>query len=751
MCMRRSSKKVLKRIFDANRANISTWLAPHACLREKFDKSNRNVLENFLELSNFTMGGTKRKELSNDGRTDDESSKKLRPNSALPRLINGDEVPSNDDSATPDENEFRGLSDGDFSSESSVFDLESGERDKNLDGTTRGENLLEGKSEATNEGTNASTSRESHAKQKILAQERKAAKPNASNISRSKKIWERLRRKSHVPSKERKELVAELFDIITGRVKDFVFKHDSVRVIQTALKYANLEQRKMIAHELKGEYKGLAESRYAKFLIGKLLVHGDNEIRDLIVPEFYGNVRRLIKHPEASWILDDIYRGIATPLQKARILREWYGAEFSLFKSEALAASSANLSDILEKYPEKRTPIMRSLHEMINHFIQKKQTGFTLLHDAMLQYILNTKVGSEDRSDFIELLKGDEEGDLLKNLAFTRSGARVVCLSLAYGTAKDRKNILKAYKEIITTLAYDTYGHLVLLAALDVVDDTVLTAKSIFSEFIGKDDDPAKQQANILAHAADKHARIPLLYVFAGTAKWLLPQEHITFFEEIQFIRLTTSKKEPEIRRIELIKAISPPLLSTVDQTAEMLAQTLFGCQFIVEVLLGADGDRASAMGSVADLASGNPDVESHVAQSQAASRMLKTLVVGGRFDAKTGKVEPVQPPLGFAAILYIRIQSLVAQWAMGPGSFVIVAFLEAEGSEAKQDILKALKKNKEGIRQAAKSERLVKEGTKGHEEEIGRMKSKKLRKDGIEMGVGFGNMGAKILLTKLG
>lgn len=77
-----------------------------------------------------------------------------------------------------------------------------------------------------------------------------------------------------MPKDERKQLVTELYEIVTGRVKEFVFKHDSVRVIQCALKYANLEQRKMIARELKGEYRSLAESRYAKFLIGKMLVEG---------------------------------------------------------------------------------------------------------------------------------------------------------------------------------------------------------------------------------------------------------------------------------------------------------------------------------------------------------------------------------------------------------------------------------------------------------------------------------------------
>ncbi|KAG4220154.1 hypothetical protein PC116_g31367, partial [Phytophthora cactorum] len=165
-------------------------------------------------------------------------------------------------------------------------------------------------------------SRESHIKQKQLALERKNAKPLADELHRTKKLWERLRLKSKVPKDERQKLVEELFSIATGRMKDFVLKHDAVRVVQTAIKYATPERRKMIAKELKGTYPILAESKYAKFLIGKLLVKGDDEIRDMIVPEFYGKVRKLINHPEASWILDDIYRGIATKEQKAILLRE---------------------------------------------------------------------------------------------------------------------------------------------------------------------------------------------------------------------------------------------------------------------------------------------------------------------------------------------------------------------------------------------------------------------------------------------
>ena len=73
---------------------------------------------------------------------------------------------------------------------------------------------------------------------------------------------------------------------------------------------------------------------------------------------------------------------------------------------------------------------MKHMLDMINQLIQKQITGFTMLHDAMLQYFLNLKPGSEDWTGFFDLIKDDESGDLLKNMAFTPNGARLACLLL---------------------------------------------------------------------------------------------------------------------------------------------------------------------------------------------------------------------------------------------------------------------------------------------------------------------------------
>ncbi|KPM45432.1 hypothetical protein AK830_g1089 [Neonectria ditissima] len=600
------------------------------------------------------------------------------------------------------------------------------------------------------------TSRESHAKQKQLAQDRKNAKPLADEVHRTKKLWERLRRKSHVPKEERQTLVDELFGIITGRIKDFVLKHDAVRAVQTAIKYSTPDQRRQIARELTGTYTQLAESRYAKFLIGKLLVQNDDEIRDIIIPEFYGRVRKLINHPEASWILDDIYRGAATKEQKATLLREWYGPEFSLLELNRDAKPTSDLKSILEAEPSKRSNIMKSLVEMINSLVNKKMTGFTMLHDAMLQFFINTEPGTEDFTEFLEMVKGDEGGDLLKNMAFTRSGARLVCLMLAHGSSKDRKQLLKTYKDTFLLMSGDANAHVVILTAYDVIDDTKLTAKTIFPELLGEDQDSLAQ--NVVAAANNPFARTTILYLFEGLSKSLFPPSHswdVELLEEVREIRKQTSKKDENARRGELIASLSPQLIPAIETMSSDLTATAFGCQFLTDVLLSGAGDKSKALEAIAQSASGDPSQEpaeddlaprAHISRTPFGGRMLKSLIQGGKFDKSTGKVIPVDPPLEFANILYPIIQEYILDWATGPSSFVVVGLLEAADFGEAAELKKTLKKNKKALERAATEETAEQKASREAHEAApkGAKKGKKKADKPV------GNMGSKLLLEKL-
>ncbi|KAK6958073.1 hypothetical protein Daesc_000866 [Daldinia eschscholtzii] len=614
-------------------------------------------------------------------------------------------------------------------------------------------------------------SRESHIKQKQLALERKNAKPLADELHRTKKLWERLRLKSKVPKDERQKLVEELFSIATGRMKDFVLKHDAVRVVQTAIKYATPERRKMIAKELKGTYPILAESKYAKFLIGKLLVKGDDEIRDMIVPEFYGKVRKLINHPEASWILDDIYRGIATKEQKAILLREWYGPEFHIFRTatDDKTVPTAELSQILEEQPSKRGPIMKYLLDLTNQLVQKKMTGFTMLHDAMYQYYVNVKPGSEESKEYMEMIKEDENGDLLKNMAFTKSGARLVCLLLAHGTAKDRKQILKTYKDTFQLMSTDPNGHLVILAAYDLIDDTVLTSKSIITELLGKGEQD--EVSNVVIAANDPNARLTIRYPLEGPSKVLFDAgraDNLKLLEELWEIRKTTSKKDPEVRRKELVAALSPQLLSAIASSPLDLISTSYGAQLVTEALLSCVGDKSEALQAIASTAQGNPNEadaaadesaneaipREHISKASYGGRMFKTLIAGGHFDKATRRVIPVDPPLHFADILYPFIKDHIMAWATGPSSFVVLNLLEADDFSSKNELKSTLKKNKKVLEKAATEEtpeqKAAREANEASAEEQKGDKKKKGKKASAKKEPAVGNMGSKLLLEKL-
>lgn len=383
----------------------------------------------------------------------------------------------------------------------------------------------------------------------------------------------------------------------------------------------------------------------------------------------------------------------------------------------------------------------------------------------MLQYFLACKPGTSEANEFLELFRPDatlKEGeeadnvDLLKNLAFTKSGSRLVSLALAYGSAKDRKVFLKPYKDTIDMMAYDVHAHHVLLAAMAVVDDTKLTSKTIFGELLPSNDTLAEK---VLDLASDARARAVVLYPFASDAKWLVDDNTRERLAELYKIRETTSKKDPAVRQHEIAKSIESQLLTAIAERTEDFSSFGFGLQFMGEVLVGApeiDQDkRQEALKEVVKLSqqilepapapAATESTEETAKEEPAKAKqdvaaigknMLKTLVQGGKFDPKLKKVVPVEPRLGFADMFWKQIKDDVVAWATGPGSFVIVGLVESEDFSKKDEALSALKKGKKKLEAAA-----------GPAPDASKKKEKKGDK---KQGKPAGNAGARILLQKL-
>ena len=103
-------------------------------------------------------------------------------------------------------------------------------------------------------------------------------------------------------------------------------------MIQTCVKYGSPEQRLQIATELKGAYVDIAKSRYGKHIVKRLLQYCPS-VRKSIVSEFRGQVGKLIRHVDASSVLEEIYSEYANGRERNALLLEFYGPEFVLFKN----------------------------------------------------------------------------------------------------------------------------------------------------------------------------------------------------------------------------------------------------------------------------------------------------------------------------------------------------------------------------------------------------------------------------------
>jgi len=96
-----------------------------------------------------------------------------------------------------------------------------------------------------------------------LLEQRKAAKPNSTLLSDAKRAWSLARQKS-IPIAERQKHVQGLMNVLRGKVKETVLKHDASRIVQTIVKWGQQKDRDEIALELKGNYHNLVQNKYSK-------------------------------------------------------------------------------------------------------------------------------------------------------------------------------------------------------------------------------------------------------------------------------------------------------------------------------------------------------------------------------------------------------------------------------------------------------------------------------------------------------
>ncbi|KAG0262379.1 pumilio domain member 6 [Actinomortierella ambigua] len=530
------------------------------------------------------------------------------------------------------------------------------------------------------------SSKESNAVKKQLRDQRRAQKPNAEMVMPAKKLWEKLRLKEQ-PKADRQAIMLEMMGLIQGKVQDIIFKHDMSRIIQTCLKWGNEEQRNIIAGELVGQYLTLSKSMYGRFIVVKIL-HYCPKYRETIIKEFYGKVRQLIKHKEASEIIEDAYATYANAAQRTALVQEFYGPEFRVFKVD----DKKTLSEILEHSPAKKESIMKHLLETLTGCMEKGTIGFSIVHRVLLEYFEHAS--AKEIQDMLDVMK-----EQAVEMLHTKEGAQVAMFCLMHATPKDRKAMLKTIKPYVLKICKEEYGHMVMLRLFDVVDDTVLVNKAIVSEIVKEMSDIAK----------DKFGRRVILYLLAGRSPKYLSPYSIELLAKGDAVRANTSKKDAAVRSSELLNYISPALVSLVATKARSLISEPLACQVVYETLLRATGDKQAAVDALLELAAADPKEstsdEPNPLLQMPTDRFFKSLV---QSDYKEPKAEP---SLHFGKALLAKISPYLGDYVQQNQSAFIVLAL-TENPETSEETKKKLAPHKKTIEKLLKG--------KGEKEMVG-------------------------------
>ncbi|KAI9311049.1 armadillo-type protein [Dichotomocladium elegans] len=512
----------------------------------------------------------------------------------------------------------------------------------------------------------------SHQQQKALKNERKGQDPTYDMITKAKKIWETLRR-GDISREETKNMMEKIMAVITGHVKDIIFKHDASRMIQTCLKKGNSQQRNQIASELVGHFQELSKSMYGKFIVTKTLEYCPKQ-RDQILSEFRTHVRKLIRHKDASTVVEAFYSQFSTAAQRNELLAEFYGPEMTLFNR---GGGAKTLEGLLELLPEKREAVLKFMSETLMGCMDKGTVVHSIVHKALLQYL--TLADQKGRENIMGHLR-----DSLQEILHTREGSKVAMICLSYATPKDRKAIIKNFKPFLVKIARDEYGYLVLIRLLDVMDDTVLVNKAVVAEL-------CKNAAELFA---DKFARRVFLYILVGRNTKYLSPDTVRQLTEGDAIR--QSKKDPKIRADEILKEASPLLIETVAKKAPVLMREKLSSQVVQEIMLHALGDKSAAISAILNLVDEDIEKENHIMQDRFGNRIIKAMV---KADSAEEANDKATEPLEFAPMLLEHIKPHVPFYATNFGSFVIVSLVEEPStSKATKKLLKSHKKEIEEV-----------------------------------------------------
>jgi len=523
-------------------------------------------------------------------------------------------------------------------------------------------------------------------------------------------------------------------DAFKGAYPELVRQRFSSKVMQTLLKYGSEDQKATVCSELKGHWKDVSMDKFGHMVLLKVLYWGSPQQRIDIHSELQGSYRKLCVHNVSAKLVDLIY---ASSMESDTgigwsILHELISNEFRVLKPVGLSP----LKDILEeKEPARAGAIKKDCLSIISKAFDKNCVTRPII--ALIKQYWEA-VGWKEKDDLLIVLRAQAS-----KLRISSDGAEMLNQALAYGSAKNRKAIVKSFKEHVGEMALDPDSCVALLRAMVCVDDTKLLKEQLVVPLL------STSTAELAEICTDSIGHLAVVQLLVANSTSYVPKHMLDRLQPVQRPNpkkdnelAPTTKKPQEKRRAELAAAALPGLLDFVEKDVHGLATDEFGCRVLEQVVLTCsevqsnpedhlskclgEGERETTIArlqalvkSIAKLSveveeededddddDDDEEAPSPLAEDRIGHRLLKRLV-----KAKVGGGDDAKGDLGMM-ILEAMEGGMAEKWTRGNRSaFVLSAILEFGSEAAKKrllDLLKPLQSDLQNDKNASKGTKVL-------------------------------------------
>ena len=428
---------------------------------------------------------------------------------------------------------------------------------------------------------------------------------------------------------------------------------------------------------------------------------------------FKGSIPKLAVHAVGAKVLEALF--LEFPASSTASLKlELYGPHVSLFTDQA--SKSTSLQSILKTLTteKQKQNVLTFVRDILNKGITKSFFGFTYFQDLLNDY--SQHLVEHDVKEVRSWLLASSIPDHAIHLVSTRSGCRVVATCASYGTPKDRKRLCKSLKGYTQSSLLHKDAYLVILRLLQVTDDTVSTYKLLLQELVTapKDNTNDEQEQDDSAPSTllplalhDNASKLFLLLLCDNDEtrrKYLDPLELTILEPEIvtipddKGVAQPTSKKEPSVKRKELLAHLQPALLELCTKHATELSKSIAGSRVLKEVYDSLRSeDVVDAMIAACEEALTNEnDQDESIFEHVVGHRTIKSLIL---CDVESNDKKPALFSQAF--IKAFDGTQLLKIAESNRGAFVVASLFKVEAVQ--KQVVGLLKKDKSTIAKRSK------------------------------------------------